>query len=264
MDISKLFSLEGKTALITGSTQGLGFYIAEVLASAGANVVINGRFEDKTQAAAKNLREKIEKLENLKTKPKIHPVAADVAKVDDIQKLVSATLETFGRVDILVNNAGIIVRGKFEEYDSANWHKIIDLNLNSVFYLTQLCGRDMLKRQWGRVIHLGSIHSFVSMPERVAYASTKGALLQFGKSLALEWADKGITVNSICPGIFKTPINESWMADPEKSKDMMSKIPMKRWGEAKDIYGLALLLASDAGSYITGTGYLVDGGYTAQ
>jgi len=264
MDISYLFGLEGKTAVITGSTQGLGYAMAEILASAGANVVVNGRQKEKTDKVAASLQQKINQLPSLKTKPTVLPVAADITNMDELNQLVTKTLDTFGRIDILINNAGTNVRGKFETYEYSNWQKVMDLNLNAVFHLTQQCGRDMLKRGWGRVILVGSLHSYVSLPERVAYASTKGAVLQFCKSLSLEWADKGITVNTICPGIFETPINEAWMKDPEKSKDYLSKVPMKRWGQPHEISGLILLLASDAGSYITGAGLIIDGGYTAQ
>jgi len=264
MDIASLFSLEGKTALITGSTQGLGYAMAEILASAGANVVVNGREQDKTEKVAASLQQKINQLQSLKTKPAILPVAANITNLYELDYLVTKTLEKFGRIDILINNAGINVRGPFETYEYANWQKVMDLNLNSVFHLTQKCGRDMLKRGWGRIILIGSLHSYVSLPERVAYASTKGAVLQFCKSLSLEWADKGITVNTICPGIFETPINEGWMKDLEKSKDLLSKVPMKRWGQPHEVSGLILLLASDAGSYITGAGLVIDGGYTAQ
>jgi len=238
--------------------------MAEILASAGANVVVNGREQDKTEKAAASLQQKINQLQSLTKKPAILPVAANITNMDELDRLVTKTLETFGRIDILINNAGINIRGPFETYENANWQKIIDLNLNSVFHLTQKCGRDMLKRGWGRIILVGSLHSYVSLPERVAYASTKGAVLQFCKSLSLEWADKGITVNTICPGIFETPINEGWMNDPVKSKDFLSKVPMKRWGQPHEVSGLILLPASDAGSYITGAGLIIDGGYTAQ
>jgi len=263
MNIVELFSLQGKTAIVTGSTQGIGFGVAESLASAGANVVINGREKEKTKKAAEELEKKLKEL-NLKVTPKVLAVEADMTNVEQINHLVAKTIETFGRVDILINNAGTIIRGKLVDYSFNDWKKTMDLNLNSAFHMTQLCGRDMLKRGWGRVIMMGSIHSYVSIGERTSYAATKGALLQFCKSLALEWADKGITVNTICPGFIETPITEPLRNNPELNKDITSRVPMRRWGKPHDLAGLTILLASDAGSYITGAGILVDGGYTAQ
>jgi len=263
MNIVELFSLQGKTAIVTGSTQGIGFGVAEALASAGANVVINGREKEKTKKAAEELEKKLKEL-NLKVTPKVLAVEADMTNVEQINHLVAKTIETFGRVDILINNAGTIIRGKLVDYSFNDWKKTMDLNLNSAFHMTQLCGRDMLKRGWGRVIMMGSIHSYVSIGERTSYAATKGALLQFCKSLALEWADKGITVNTICPGFIETPITEPLRNNPELNKDITSRVPMRRWGKPHDLAGLTILLASDAGSYITGAGILVDGGYTAQ
>jgi len=204
-------------------------------------------------------------LKSTKKDPKfVKGVAADVADYQQAIGLVQEVIKAFGKVDILVNNAGMNIRGKTEEYKGEDWKTVMDLNLNSVFYLTKEAGKDMIKRKWGRIINLGSIHSYVSIPGRFAYAATKGAILSMTKALALEWALYNITVNAICPGVIDTPINTSILEDPEKRKDVLRQIPLGFVGTPKDLQGLTLLLASEAGRYITGAGILADGGWTAQ
>jgi len=257
--LQDLFSVEGKVALVTGSTQGIGYAMAEALLIAGASVVINGRTQTKVDDTVKSL------LKSTKRDSKfVKGVAADLANSEQAIGLVQEVIKVFGKIDILVNNAGMNIRGKTEEYKAEDWKTVIDLNLHSVFYLTREAGKDMIKRKWGRIINLGSIHSYVSMPGRFAYAGTKGAILSMTKSLSLEWAPYNITVNAICPGIIDTPINTPVLSDPEKLKDVLRQIPLGFVGTPNDLQGLTLLLASEAGRYITGAGILIDGGWTAH
>lgn len=256
MDINKLFSLKGRVAVVTGASRGLGKLMAEALASAGADIVINSRHIEELEQSAKD----IEKA----TGRKVIPVAADISKPGDAEKLVESAVKDFGRLDILVNNAGIMVRKPTLDMADSELDDIIDVNLKGPVYLCRAAAREMIKSKWGRIINMGSIHSIVSIPMRAAYAATKGAILQMSKSLALEWAEHGITVNTICPGVFRTEINMDWMNDRSKAGVLLSKIPAGHFAEPRELAGTVVFLASEASRYITGTAIVVDGGYTAQ
>jgi NAD(P)-dependent dehydrogenase (short-subunit alcohol dehydrogenase family) len=187
-----------------------------------------------------------------------------VTSSDELKRLAMEIEGSLGPVDILVNNAGINIRGSIDELSESDLEAVMATNVTAPFLCSKVFGSKMVERGWGRVINLGSIMSVVSLPGRAPYASSKAAILGLTRTLALEWAAKGVTVNAICPGPFATDMNKQLLNDPVKYKDFVAKIPMGRWGELHEIGGCAVFLASDAASFVTGSALFVDGGWTAQ
>ncbi len=255
-NILELFKLDGRRALITGGAKGLGRMMAQAFAEAGADVAIASRTLSECQATA-------EALQTL-TGRKIFAAALDVTNEAEIRALKETLDENFGAVDILVNNAGINIRGNIEDISQADFEAVMGTNVTGSFLCAKVFGPAMGQRNWGRMINLGSILSVISMAARTPYASSKAAVLGLTRTLAMEWATKGVTVNAICPGPFATDMNLQLLNDPAKYKAFLEKIPMGRWGDLHEIAGAALFLASDAASYVTGTTLFVDGGWTAQ
>jgi NAD(P)-dependent dehydrogenase (short-subunit alcohol dehydrogenase family) len=255
-NVLDLFRLEGRKALVTGGSKGLGKVIALALAQAGADVAIASRTLAECEATAEEIRRE--------TGRRTHAIAADVSRSSDVAGLMAAAQGALGPLDILVNNAGINVRAPAHEMKEKDWDAIIDINLKAPF----LCARELLpgmcQRGWGRILNLGSIMSVVSLPGRSPYAAAKAGVLGLTRTLALECAAKGVTVNAICPGPFATEMNKPLLNDPAKYNEFVSRIPMGRWGELHEVTGAALFLASDASSFVTGTALYVDGGWTAQ
>lgn len=256
MELNKKFGLSGKIAIITGASKGLGKAMAEALASAGEELVINSRHLKEIKKAGQDISKK--------TGKKVVPVEIDISESKGADELVKIALDHFGKIDILVNNAGAMVRAPMSDVKDEDINRLIDTNLKGPMYLCRAVAKEMISNRWGRVINIGSLHSIVSIPQRPVYAATKGGILQFSKSLALEWAKYGITVNVICPGVFRTEINMDWMNDPSKAEPMLAKIPMGYFGEPEDLAGAVVFLASDESRYITGSALIVDGGYTVQ
>jgi NAD(P)-dependent dehydrogenase (short-subunit alcohol dehydrogenase family) len=250
------FRLDGRRALITGGSRGLGRVMAQALAEAGADVAITSRSEETAAGAAAEIAGV--------TGRTVRGYAADVQVSQDITRLVEELDTTFGPVDILVNNAGINVRGPSDQLSEADWDAVVDTNLKGPFLCARVFGPLMAARGWGRVINLGSILSVIGLPGRAPYAASKAGIVNLTRVLALEWADRGVTVNAICPGPFGTEMNKPLLEDPEKFKAFVSKIPMGRWGDLHEIAGVAVFLASDASSFVTGSSVFVDGGWTAQ
>ena len=250
------FRIDGRKALVTGGAKGLGKVIAGALAEAGADVVIASRNLAECQATAQEI--------SRDTRRNTHAIAADVTRIGEVAGLVAAAQAAIGPIDILVNNAGINIRGPAPELTEKDWDAVVDVNLKAPF----LCAREvmpgMCKRGWGRIINLGSIMSVIAMPHRAPYAAAKAGVLGLTRVLALEAAEKGVTVNAICPGPFATEMNRPLLEDPEKYQAFVAKVPMGRWGELHEIAGAAVFLASDASSYVTGSALFVDGGWTAQ
>jgi NAD(P)-dependent dehydrogenase (short-subunit alcohol dehydrogenase family) len=251
-----LFRLDGRRALITGGAKGLGRVITLAFAEAGADVAIASRTLSECEAAANEIA--------ASTGRQALAFAADVSKSSEIEKLREHVEGSLGTVDILVNNAGINIRGAAAELSEAEWETVMSTNLKAPFLCAQAFGPGMCRRGWGRIINMGSILSVIAIPGRAPYASSKAGVLNLTRVLALEWATQGVTVNAICPGPFATDMNKQLLDDPEKYRAFVEKIPMGRWGELHEIGGAAVFLASDAGSYVTGSALFVDGGWTAQ
>jgi len=249
------FRIDGRKALVTGAARGLGKVIAMALAEAGADVVITSRTLSECQATA----EEIAKATGRKT----HAIAADVSRSGEVGGLFAAAQAVIGPIDILVNNAGINIRGPSAQFKEADWDAVVDINLKAPFLCAKEVMTGMCQRGWGRIINLGSIMSVIALAERAPYSAAKAGVMGLTRVLALETAGKGVTVNAICPGPFATEMNKPLLEDPVKYNAFVSKIPMGRWGELHEIAGAALFLASDASSFVTGTGLFVDGGWTA-
>lgn len=250
------FRLDGRRALITGGAKGLGRVMATALAQAGADIAIASRTLSDCHAAAAEIAGV--------TGRRVAPFQADVTQSDQVTRLRQEIEESFGPIDILINNAGINTRGLASELAESDWDAVVAINLKAPFLCARAFAPAMCERGWGRVINMGSILSVIGIPGRAPYASAKGGLLNLTRVLALEWAPQGVTVNAICPGPFATDMNKPLLEDPEKYKAFVAKIPMGRWGELHEIAGAAVFLASDAASFVTGSGLFVDGGWTAQ
>jgi len=254
---TEYFRLDGRVALITGGSKGLGKAIADALASAGAHVALVSRHLDQAEAAAQDVRGRYGQ--------RAVALEHDVSDSSQVNLMVQRTLEEFGRIDILVNNAGVNIRGPIVEYRDEDWAQVLATNLSSAFYCCRAVGQHMLARAGGgRVINLASIFGVTSMPGRVAYTSTKAGLIGMTKTLALEWAPQQITVNAICPGPFATEMNIPLLQNPEVREHFPSRIPLGRWGNVEEVGAAALYLASDAAGFVTGHTLFVDGGWTAQ
>lgn len=252
----KQFRLDGKVALITGGSKGLGSAIAEGLASAGASVVLVSR----TKSEARREAEIISSLYNVRTMG----IKADVTKSEETQLMVDETVGQLGSLDVLINSAGINIRGSIEELSDNEFKDVMDVNVNGTWLSTKAAVPIMKKNGWGRIVNMASALGLVGLANRTPYTSSKGAITQMTKALALELAKTGVTVNSICPGPFLTDMNKPIAETEEGKKFIVGATAFERWGEVKEIQGAAIFLASEAASYITGTNLVVDGGWTAR
>jgi NAD(P)-dependent dehydrogenase (short-subunit alcohol dehydrogenase family) len=250
------FRLDGKIALVTGGSKGLGLTMATALAEAGADVALSGR----TVAACEEAAAKIAAATGRGAKG----FGADVTSFADIERLVQAIEASLGPIDILINNAGVNIRGTLDQLSESDWDAVIDTNLKGPFLVAKAVGPGMVKRGWGRVVNLGSILGAVALGGRAPYASSKAGVINLTRVMALEWAGTGVTANAICPGPFATEMNLPLLNDPVKYQDFVKKIPMGRWGELDEIAGAVVFLSSPASSFVTGSSLFVDGGWTAQ
>jgi gluconate 5-dehydrogenase len=252
--LSELFSLQGRVAIVTGGSRGLGEEIAEGLAEAGARLVLCARRDEWLAPAVKEFRARGFTVEG---------ALCDVSKAADVQAVVDQTVRTFGQVDILVNNAGISWGDEPETMPLEKWQKVIDVNLTGAFLFSQAAGREMLKRQSGRIINVASIaglHASVNGPHYVGYAASKAGLMGLTRELAGTWGRQGIRVNAIAPGFFPSRLTEAVL--PKAEASLKENCPIPRAGVAGELKGVAVFLASDASNYITGQAIVVDGGRT--
>ena len=250
-----LFDLSGRVALITGGSKGLGKAMARGFAEAGADVVLASRSEKELRAALEEVLQG--------TNRRGHYVVADLARREEASTLARKALQLAGRVDILVNNAGTNQPQPVDAITDEVWDRLIELNLSSVMALTRALVPGMKERGWGRVIHISSVLGFLSKEKRNAYSATKAALIGLARANALDLGPSGVTVNCIAPGPFLTDLPMTLLSEAEK-KSFADHTALGRWGDPKEIVGPALLLASDAGSYITGTTMVVDGGFLCR
>ncbi|MFN0120561.1 MAG: SDR family NAD(P)-dependent oxidoreductase [Blastocatellia bacterium] len=255
-NVMDLFRLDGRVALVTGGAKGLGRVMSQALAEAGADVAIASRTLADCQREAAEIA--------AATGRRAAGFELDVADAASVERLKADIEAQLGPVDILINNAGINIRGNLQDLSETDFDAVMTANVKGPFLVTRAFGPPMVERGWGRVINLGSIMSVISMAGRTPYASSKAAVLGMTRTLALDWATKGVTVNAIGPGPFATEMNRQLLNDPAKYQDFVSRIPMGRWGNLDEIAGVAVFLASNAASYVTGTTLFVDGGWTAQ
>ncbi|MBA3441733.1 MAG: glucose 1-dehydrogenase [Pyrinomonadaceae bacterium] len=247
--------LTGKVAVVIGGTSGIGRAIAHGLAEAGADVVPTSRRMEQVEATARE----IEELGRRSLR-----IASDVSDRQSLEQVLAASIESFGQVDILVNSAGRTKRAPTIDFAEADWNDIMDTNVTGTLRACQVFGRHMLDREYGRIINIASLSSFVALYEVAAYAASKAAVASLTKSLAIEWAPGGVCVNAIAPGVFRTALNQKLLDETERGREFLLRTPMRRFGRVEELAGAAVFLASDAASFITGEVLAVDGGFLAS
>ena len=251
--MSAYFDLSGKTAVVTGGSKGLGEQAAHALAEAGADVALVSRTQADLDAVAADIR--------AATGRRAVGFVADVTRDADIRAMVAAVMAEFGQIDVLINNAGIGGTTPVRDLDEAEWDRFMDLNLKGPVLCSKHVGAEMARRKQGNIINVSSLFSKIVARYMAAYGATKAALVSFTRTLALEWARDNIRVNALCPGYFDTPMNHDFW-DTKGGKGIISRIPMQRVGDPKEIKPAVVFLASDANTFMTGTTLFVDGGHS--
>ncbi len=249
----EFFSLNGKTALITGSSQGIGYALAKGLAKAGATVVLNGRDKIKLSKSLRKLK---------KIYPNTLSLSFDVTDYKEAQKSLSAYFLNGKKIDILVNNAGMQHRAPLEDFPVEKFEELMKTNVSSVFNMGQIVAKTMLKNGGGKIINIASVQSKLARPGIAPYTASKGAVENLTKGMAADWASKGIQVNAIGPGYFDTPLNSDLTKDPEFNKWIKLRTPAGRWGKLDELIGACIFLASPASNFVNGQIIFVDGGLT--
>jgi gluconate 5-dehydrogenase len=252
---TKLFDLTGRTALVTGSSQGIGFALAKGLAEAGADIIINGRDKTKIASAAAELSA---------IGPKVHQLAFDATDHGAAKAAVDGFEADNGAIDILINNAGMQHRTPLEDFPPEMFEKLLNTNISTVFNVGQAMANHMIKRGAGKIINIASVQTMLARPGIAPYTATKGAVGNLTKGMATDWAQHGLQVNAIAPGYFDTPLNAALVADPDFSAWLEKRTPAGRWGNVDELVGACIFLSSAASSFVNGHTLYVDGGITAS
>ena len=253
--MDKMFRLDGRLALITGSSTGIGLALARSLGQAGASLVLNGRNQAKLEAAAQALRG-----EGFT----VHAVPFDVVDAAAVESAVQSIESGIGAIDILINNAGLTRRMPLQDFPIETWNQIMRTNVDGVFITGQAVARRMIERKRGKVINICSVQSELGRPGTGPYMASKGAVKNLTKGMALDWAPHGLNVNGIGPGYFKTEMTEKLVNDPEFNDWLIKRTPARRWGEVEELGGAAVFLASEASRFVNGHVLYVDGGVLAS
>ena len=250
-----LFSLEGKVAVVTGGTSGIGRALSLGLADTGADVVATARRQQMVDETAVEIEKRGRKTLRM---------TSDVEERGSLEKVCAAVLESFGKVDILVNCAGIIKRRPTLDVAEEEWAQILNTNLTGTLRACQVFGRAMLERGYGRIVNIASLNSFVALSEVAAYAASKAGVASLTRSLAVEWSKRGVTVNAVAPGVFRTDLNAQLLDSTPRGQELLMRTPMGRFGKTEELVGAAVFLASDAAAFIAGEILVVDGGFLAS
>jgi NAD(P)-dependent dehydrogenase (short-subunit alcohol dehydrogenase family) len=247
--------LNGKVAVVVGGTSGIGRAIAHGFAQAGADVIPTSRRAEQVEAAAQEIEQFGRRSIRL---------TSDVSDRQSLERVLSAAVEAFGKVDILVNSAGRTKRAPTVDFPEDDWNDILDTNLTGTLRACQVFGRHMLERESGSIINIASLSAFVALHEVAAYSASKAAVGSLTKSLAVEWSSRGVRVNAIAPGVFRTALNQKLLDETERGREFLLRTPMKRFGNVNELAGAAIFLASDAASFVNGEILAVDGGFLAS
>jgi NAD(P)-dependent dehydrogenase (short-subunit alcohol dehydrogenase family) len=250
-----IFSLEGKTAVVIGGTSGIGRTLSIGLADAGADVIASSRRREQVDETAAEIEGHGRQTLRL---------CSDVCKRASLEKLLASSLQRFPKIDILINCAGKIKRTPTLTMSEEEWADILDTNLTGTLRACQIFGKHMLERGYGRIVNISSLNSFVALSEVAAYAASKSGVASLTRSLAVEWSKKGVTVNSIAPGVVRTALNADLLDDTPRGRELLMRTPMGRFGETGELVGAAVYLCSDAASFVTGQTLVVDGGFLAS
>lgn len=248
-------NLDGKSAVVIGGTSGIGRAIALGFANAGADVAATSRRSEEVENAARE----IEKIGRRTLR-----VTSDVTDRSSLERLLDASVKAFGKVDILLNAAGRTKRSPTLDLPESEWNSILETNLTGALRASQVFGRHMLERRYGRIVHIASLSTFVSLYEVAAYSASKAGIGALTKSLAIEWGRQGVTVNAIAPGVIKTPLNEKLIDGTPRGNELLLRTPLKRFGTTDELAGAAVFLASDAAAFVNGEIICVDGGFLAS